>query len=115
MIYGDGCFKDPIGGIWEFADPVVSPGFTKGLNGTPLSAPSFVPEEYVFNNANKKQMIIFDKEFDERSVELNQNEIIASTIKKLSDFDLNDEESLKTLSNFRLVPGTTSLFRTYHP
>ena len=35
MIYGDGCFKDPVGGIWEFADPVVSPAFTEGLNGTP--------------------------------------------------------------------------------
>ena len=35
MIYGDGCFKDPIGGIWEFADPVTAPGYTKGLEGTP--------------------------------------------------------------------------------
>lgn len=34
MIYGDGCFKDPVGGIWEFADPVVSPAFTDGLKGT---------------------------------------------------------------------------------
>ena len=35
MVYGDGAFKDPKTGIWEFADPVVSPGFTKGLIGTP--------------------------------------------------------------------------------
>lgn len=35
MIYGDGAFKDPVGKIWELADPVVSPGFTKGLEGTP--------------------------------------------------------------------------------
>ena len=35
MVYGDGAFKDPQGGIWELADPVVSPGFTKGLIGTP--------------------------------------------------------------------------------
>ncbi|MDR2546752.1 MAG: coenzyme F420-0:L-glutamate ligase [Lachnospiraceae bacterium] len=35
MVYGDGAFKDPIGKIWELADPVVSPGFTKGLLGTP--------------------------------------------------------------------------------
>jgi F420-0:gamma-glutamyl ligase len=35
MIYGDGCFKDPTDGIWELADPVVSPAFTKGLAGTP--------------------------------------------------------------------------------
>ena len=35
LVYGDGCFKDPVGGIWELADPVVSPGFTNGLHGTP--------------------------------------------------------------------------------
>ena len=35
MIYGDGAFKDPVGQIWELADPVVSPAFTDGLHGTP--------------------------------------------------------------------------------
>lgn len=35
MIYGDGAFKDPVGGIWELADPVVSPAFTQGLVGQP--------------------------------------------------------------------------------
>ena len=35
MVYGDGCFKDPVGGIWELADPVVSPAFTDGLSGMP--------------------------------------------------------------------------------
>lgn len=35
MIYGDGAFKDPQGKIWELADPCVSPGYTKGLRGTP--------------------------------------------------------------------------------
>lgn len=35
MVYGDGAFKDPIGHIWELADPVVSPAYTSGLEGTP--------------------------------------------------------------------------------
>ena len=35
MIYGDGAFKDPVGKIWELADPVVSPFYTEGLEGTP--------------------------------------------------------------------------------
>ena len=35
MVYGDGAFKDPVGHIWELADPVVSPFYTKGLIGTP--------------------------------------------------------------------------------
>ena len=35
MVYGDGAFKDPVGKIWELADPVVSPAYTKGLEGSP--------------------------------------------------------------------------------
>ena len=35
MVYGDGAFKDPVGKIWELADPVVSPAYTKGLEGLP--------------------------------------------------------------------------------
>ena len=35
MVYGDGAFKDPVGKIWELADPVVSPAYTAGLEGTP--------------------------------------------------------------------------------
>ena len=35
LVYGDGGFKDPVGGIWELADPVVAPAFTSGLKGTP--------------------------------------------------------------------------------
>ncbi len=35
MVYGDGAFKDPVGKIWELADPVVSPAYTEGLVGTP--------------------------------------------------------------------------------
>ena len=35
MVYGDGAFRDPVGRIWELADPVVSPAYTKGLEGTP--------------------------------------------------------------------------------
>ncbi len=35
LVYGDGCFKDPVGGVWELADPVVSPAYTSRLEGTP--------------------------------------------------------------------------------
>ena len=47
-IYGDGCFKDPIGGIWEFADPVVSPAYTSGLEGTPneIKIKNFADDKY---------------------------------------------------------------------
>lgn len=48
MVYGDGCFKDPVGGIWEFADPVVSPASTMGLQGTPneIKIKNFADEKY---------------------------------------------------------------------
>lgn len=48
MIYGDGCFKDPVGGIWEFADPVVSPAYTSELEGTPneIKIKNFADEKF---------------------------------------------------------------------
>ena len=39
MVYGDGAFKDPVGKIWELADPVVSPAYTSGLAGAAWCAP----------------------------------------------------------------------------
>ena len=56
MIYGDGCFKDPVGGIWEFADPVTSPAYTKGLEGTPneLKLKNIADEKY--SNLNGKEL-----------------------------------------------------------
>ena len=45
MVYGDGAFKDPVGKIWELADPVVSPAYTNGLEGTPNEIKlKFVPD-----------------------------------------------------------------------
>lgn len=48
MVYGDGCFKDPVGNIWEFADPVVSPAYTKGLEGSPneIKLKAFADDKY---------------------------------------------------------------------
>ena len=64
MVYGDGCFKDPVGGIWEFADPVVSPAYTPGLEGTPneVKIKNFADEKYKdlrgeeLNSAIKKEI-----------------------------------------------------------
>jgi hypothetical protein len=51
MVYGDGAFKDPRGGIWELADPVVSPGFTNGLLGTPNE----IKLKYLANTINNEE------------------------------------------------------------
>jgi len=53
MVYGDGAFKDPRGGIWELADPVVSPGFTKGLEGTPNE----IKLKFLANKVNDEEAI----------------------------------------------------------
>lgn len=49
LVYGDGAFKDPACGIWELADPVVSPGYTDGLNGMPKE----IKFKYVADNAGE--------------------------------------------------------------
>jgi len=68
LVYGDGAFKDPVGGIWELADPVVSPAYTAGLEGTP-------------NELKLKYLL--DNEFaDLRDEEL--NEAVAKAIKAKS-------------------------------
>ena len=56
LIYGDGCFKDPVGGIWEFADPVTCPAYTKGLEGTPneIKIKAFADDK--FSNLNGDEL-----------------------------------------------------------
>ena len=49
LVYGDGAFKDPMCGIWELADPVVSPGYTEGLEGMPKE----IKLKYVADNAGE--------------------------------------------------------------
>ena len=69
MVYGDGCFKDPVGGIWEWADPVVSPAYTKGLEGTPneIKIKAFADDKYKdltgdeLTNAVKSEITAKDK------------------------------------------------------
>ena len=62
MIYGDGAFKDPVGKIWELADPVVSPAFTKGLLGTPNE----LKIKYIADNELK------DLSIDERTAKMRE-------------------------------------------
>lgn len=55
LVYGDGCFKDPVGGIYEWADPVVSPAYTEGLEGTPneLKLKNLADEKYAHLNGRE--------------------------------------------------------------
>ena len=56
MVYGDGAFKDPVGGIWELADPVVSPAYTKGLEGTPNEIKLKYISDNVYDNLRGEEL-----------------------------------------------------------
>ena len=56
MVYGDGAFKDPVGGIWELADPVVSPAHTKGLEGTPNELKLKYISDNVYDNLRGEEL-----------------------------------------------------------
>ena len=56
MVYGDGAFKDPVGKIWELADPVVSPGYTRGLEGTPNEVKIKYLADNDFKNLNGEEL-----------------------------------------------------------
>ena len=73
MVYGDGAFKDPVGKIWELADPVVSPAYTDGLEGTPNEL---------------KLKFLLDNEFagkSEEEVKAGMNQAILSKSAELGD------------------------------
>ena len=70
MVYGDGAFKDPVGKIWELADPIVSPAYTAGLEGTPNEL---------------KLKYLADNDFAELSGEALRDAIKAEIMKKDAD------------------------------
>lgn len=87
MIFGDGAFKDPVGKIWELADPCVSPGFTKGLCGMPNE----IKIKYVADNDLKgmdtEQMVDAMKErISKKSANIaGKDESLGTTPRQLTD------------------------------
>ncbi|MGB4609715.1 MAG: coenzyme F420-0:L-glutamate ligase [Saccharofermentanales bacterium] len=63
MVYGDGAFKDPVGKIWELADPVVSPAYTPGLKGTPneLKLKYIADNEYKDLSSEEQKKLITER------------------------------------------------------
>jgi hypothetical protein len=63
LVYGDGAFKDPVGGIWELADPVVSPAFTKGLEGLPneLKLKKIADTEFGDKHGEEARLAVVDR------------------------------------------------------
>lgn len=89
LVYGDGAFKDSVGQIWELADPVVSPGYTKGLEGVPneLKLKYLADNDFKDLKGDELNNAILEKikhKFDENAVH-NENEKLGTTPRKLTD------------------------------
>jgi len=88
MVYGDGAFKDPVGKIWELADPVVSPAYTPGLEGTPneLKLKYLADNDFAELSGKELQMAIKNKIMDKDGSSLVGNMVSQGTTpRRLTD------------------------------
>jgi len=86
LIYGDGAFKDPIGKIWELADPVVSPGFTKGLQGTPHEIKLKYLADNEFNDMDHSDLTkAMIKRIKEKDISINDADTFGTTPRQITD------------------------------
>ena len=91
MVYGDGAFKDPVGKIWELADPIVSPGYTKGLEGTPneVKLKYLADNDFAHLKGEELKAAIYEyiKHKDDYLVDSKENAMVAqgTTPRRLTD------------------------------
>lgn len=89
------------------------PEFKFFVNGYyPDGDKSFVPEGYIFMNGDKNHIVVFN---DDDLEQIKEDSRTAGHLRSLSEFDLTTEAGQQEISNFRLVPGTSRLYRCYHP
>ncbi len=83
LVYGDGAFKDPVCGIWELADPVVSPGYTGGLSGTPKE----IKFKYVADSTQEtdKTKAVIDAIRNKNVNALSEKASLGTTPRRLTD------------------------------
>lgn len=87
MVYGDGAFKDPVGKIWELADPVVSPGYTKGLEGSPNELKlKYLADNKLKDLKGEALIEAIKKEIKSKDTNLkNKNESLGTTPRRYTD------------------------------
>ncbi|MDO5713031.1 MAG: coenzyme F420-0:L-glutamate ligase [Tissierellia bacterium] len=87
MVYGDGAFKDPAGKIWELADPVVSPGHTKGLIGTPNEIKiKYIADNELAGMSGEEAIQKMKEKINEKSEDLSDSdEALGTTPRNLTD------------------------------
>jgi hypothetical protein len=106
MIFGDGAFKDPRGGIWELADPVVSPGFTSGLSGTPkeVKAKLLISGNTDLSNQEVEAIIEAERAKRLQSGDVTAENSLGTTPRQLSDL-VGSLCDLTTGSGDRMTPA----------
>ena len=87
MVYGDGAFKDPVGKIWELADPVVSPAFTDGLIGTPneIKLKYVADNKYASLTGNDLKKAIINEIKEKQNNLVGQNISLGTTPRRITD------------------------------
>ncbi len=86
MVYGDGAFKDPVGHIWELADPVVSPGFTSGLIGTPNELKlKYVADNDLSDLSGDEAIEEFKKLVRDKDKNTDDNKRLGTTPRQITD------------------------------
>ena len=87
MIYGDGAFKDPVGKIWELADPVVSPGFTEGLTGLPNELKlKYLADNELEGLSGEEATLAIKKKIYSKDVDLiSQAQSLGTTPRRITD------------------------------
>lgn len=87
MVYGDGAFKDPVGKIWELADPVVSPGHTDGLIGVPNELKlKYVADNELQTLSGEEAVLAMKKKIYSKDVDLlGQAESLGTTPRRITD------------------------------
>ncbi|WP_099321061.1 coenzyme F420-0:L-glutamate ligase [Anaerococcus sp. Marseille-P3625] len=87
MIYGDGAFKDPVGKIWELADPVVSPAFTDGLFGTPseLKIKYIADNEFSHLSIEERTAAMVDRISKKEKELVGRDETLGTTPRQITD------------------------------
>ena len=87
MVYGDGAFKDPVGGIWELADPVVSPAYTDGLRGTPNEIKLKYISDNVLSNLRGEELNNAMKDEIRKKEDnlVGQNKSLGTTPRRITD------------------------------
>lgn len=87
MIYGDGAFKDPAGKIWELADPVVSPGYTSGLEGTPSELKlKYIVDTELSNLSSAEAMEAVKHKISSKDFNMvGQSDSLGTTPRKITD------------------------------